>query len=60
VPAGPGNGDVDELAAADDVHGDVLDEDAQQFLAGQGLDRRALGCAQNGRLLLGEPLVVRF
>ena len=56
VPAGPGDGDVDQLAVPGDGDGDVLDEDAQQFLAvglagrrsaprlgeisGQGLDRR--------------------
>ena len=76
VPAGPGDGDVDQFAGADDRHGDLLDQDAQQFLAvglgggrglpdprqvaGQGLDGRALGSGQRFRLLLGEPLVVRL
>ena len=76
VAAGPGDGDVDQLAVPGDVDGDVLDEDAQQLLAvglrggrgvpdlrevaGQGLDRRALGRGEGFRLLLGEPLVVRF
>ncbi len=76
MAAGPGDGDVDQLAVPGDVDGDVLDQDAQQLLAvglrggrrvpdprevgGQGLDRRPLGRGEGGRLLLGEPLVVRF
>jgi hypothetical protein len=76
VPASPGDRDIHQFAVADDVRGDVLDQDPQEFLAvglrgrrrvpdarevgGQGPDRVALGLGQDGRLLLGEPLVVRF
>jgi len=74
VPAGPGDGDIDQLAGPGDRDGDVLDQDAQQFLAvglgggrgvpdprqvaGQGLDGRALRGAERLGLLFGEPLVV--
>ncbi len=33
VPAGPGDGDVGQLAVAHDADGDVLDQDPQQLLA---------------------------
>jgi hypothetical protein len=75
VPAGPGD-DIDEFAVPGSGDSDVLDEDAQQFLAvglaggrgvldlreisGQGLDRRAFCCAEGLGLFLGEPLAVRF
>ena len=65
VAAGPGDGHVDDLAVPGDVHGDVLDEDAQQFLAvgmrggrrapdlrevaGQGRDGGPLGGGEGGR-----------
>ncbi|MGO9077667.1 MAG: transposase [Streptosporangiaceae bacterium] len=76
VPAGPGDGDVDQLAVPGDADGDVLDQDAQQLLAvglrrrrsvpdpgqvtGQGLDGGTLGRGEGGRLLFGEPLVIRL
>ena len=76
MAAGPGDGDVDQLAVPDYGGGDVLDEDAQQLLAvglrggwgvpdlreiaGQGLDRCALGFGEGFGLFLGEALVVRF
>jgi hypothetical protein len=42
VAAGPGDGDVDEFAAADHGDGDVVDHGAQEFLAvgGGGGGRR--------------------
>ena len=76
VPAGPGDGDVDQFAGPGDRDGDLLDQDAQEFLAvglgsgrgvpdsrqvaGQGLDGRALGGGERLGQFLGEPLVVRL
>ena len=67
VAAGPGDGDVDQFAGPGDRDGDLLDQDAQQFLAvglgggrgvpdlrqvaGQGLDGRALSSGERLRLL---------